>query len=89
MGRARPTVFPDPLAVRVLILGVYYVDLTTLVQLKLATRRFQDLADVVRLIEANNLDESLAERLHPSSRRDYLGCLEEISRDEVFNTRNG
>lgn len=49
----------------------------------------QDQADVVSLIRANNLDGTLADHLHPSLRRDYLGCLEEIRREEAFIARNG
>lgn len=71
------------------VLKVYYINLTTLIQLKLATRRSQDLADVVSLINAHLLDETIAERLHLSLRRDYFGCLEEIRREEAFIARNG
>ena len=58
-------------------LGLPYVNLVTLVELKLAARRWQDFADVVALIRGNDLDEEFAKRLHRSVRRDYLGCLDE------------
>jgi hypothetical protein len=66
---------------------VQVIDLPTLVQLKLAARRYQDLADVVNLIEFNELDESFEERLHASVRRDYIECLEEKRREEEYEAR--
>ena len=51
------------------------VDLATLIQLKLAARRTKDFADVEELIRFNNLNESFADRLHPSVKGDYLECL--------------
>ena len=56
---------------------------------KLAARRHQDFADVVNLIHFNGLDESFAERLHPSLRRDYIECLEEKRREDEYEARNG
>jgi cobalamin-dependent methionine synthase I len=63
------------------------VNLPTLVQLKLAARRYQDFADVVALIRANNLDEAFAEQLHTSVRQDYVECLEEKRREDEYETR--
>ena len=57
------------------------------IQLKLAARRHQDFADVVNLIHFNNLDESFADGLHPSVRRDYIECLEEKRRDDEYEAR--
>jgi hypothetical protein len=89
MGRPCPVRFPDPVRVREWIGRDYYVNLPTLIDLRLAARRFQGLADVVNLIRANSLNEDIAEHLHPSLRSDYLGCLEEIRREEAFIARNG
>jgi hypothetical protein len=51
-------------------------DLVTLIELKLHVRRFRDLADVIKLIRHNDLDESFSARLEPSSRPHYLECLD-------------
>lgn len=63
------------------------VDLPTLVQLKLAAGRYQDVADVVNLIRANQLDETFQEKLHPSARGDYVECLEEKRREDEYEAR--
>ena len=63
------------------------IDLTVLIELKLAARRHQDFADVVSLIRAHQLDESFADRLHPSVRSDYIECLEEKRREEEYEAR--
>ncbi len=86
-GLPGPIAFPDPADVSEIISNVRVVDLLTLVQLKLAARRFRDLADVVGLTRFNNLDESFADKLHPSLRGDYLGCLAEIRREDEFEAR--
>jgi hypothetical protein len=88
-GKPGPISYPDPEAVRERIKSVYYVDLVTLLQLKLAARRHQDFADVVSLISKHNLDESFADRLHPTLRRDYIECLEEKRREDDYLAREG
>ncbi len=88
-GQPGPIAFPDPTAVRQLINKVYYVDLPTLIQLKLAARRHQDFADVVSLIAAHDLDESYLERLDASLRSDFIECLEEKRREDEYEARNG
>jgi hypothetical protein len=86
-GKPGPIRFPDPLHVRQQINDVYYVDFSTLIQLKLAARRHQDFADVVNLIRVHNLDESFLVRLHPSLRQDFIECLEEKRREEEYEAR--
>ena len=44
---------------------------------------------MVNLISVHNLDESFADRLHPTLRRDYIECLEEKRREDEFIARNG
>src|SRR5262245_54531663 len=65
-GKPGPIAYPDPEMVREIIDDLQVIDLPTLVLLKLAARRYQDFADVVNLIRFNELDESFAEKLHPS-----------------------
>jgi hypothetical protein len=88
-GDAGPIPFPNPSEVREQIKKIYYIDLVTLVQLKLAARRHQDFADVVNLINVHNLDEAFLDRLHPSLHRDFIECLEEKRREDEYLERNG
>ncbi len=64
-----------------------HVNLPTLIQLKLAARRYRDFGDVVELIRQNELDESFAEQLHASVRRDYIECLGEKRREDEYELR--
>jgi hypothetical protein len=88
-GNPGPLAYPDPTQVSETIENVRIVDLVTLVQLKLAARRHRDFGDVVELIRFNQLDESFAERLHPSVRKDYIECLEEKRREDDYEEREG
>ena len=86
-GATGPIAFPEPASVAQEIDNLRVVDLPTLVQLKLAARRYQDFADVVGLIRENRLDESFGERLHLSVRTDYLLCLDEKRREDEYEAR--
>jgi hypothetical protein len=88
-GQPGPIAYPNPEEVSEKIGKLRVVDLPTLVQLKLAARRYQDFADVVALIRANGLDEAFAERLHPSVRGDFIECLEEKRREDEYEARQG
>ncbi len=83
-GAPGPIAFPDPAQVAQLIDAYRVVNLTTLIELKLAARRWRDFADVVELIRFNGLDESFAEKLHPSVRQNYVECIEEKRRDDEY-----
>jgi len=76
-GKPKPIVFPDPASFGVSEDGVRVVDLTTLIELKLASGmtgagRLQDLADVQRLAEVHHLGEDFAQRLNPYVRKKFL-----------------
>jgi hypothetical protein len=86
-GQPGPIAFPDPAAVSTTIEGWEVINLSVLVELKLAARRYQDFADVVSLIRAHQLEESFADRLHPSVRSDYIECLEEKRREDEYEAR--
>jgi hypothetical protein len=86
-GEPNPITYPDPGAVSQTIKNIRYIDLLNLIKMKLAIRRFRDLGDVVALINVHNLDESFAERLHPTLRHDYVECLEEKRREDEYLTR--
>jgi hypothetical protein len=86
-GKPGPIAFPDPAAVRETVEDYSVVNLPTLVQLKLAARRWRDFADVVELIRVHNLDESFLEKLHPAVHQDFIECLEEKRREDEYEAR--
>ena len=86
-GAAGPVAFPEPSAVAEEIDSLRVVNLPTLVELKLAARRYQDFADVVNLIRENTLDETFTALLHPSVHTDYLLCLDEKRREDEYEAR--
>ncbi len=86
-GAPGPIAFPDPQEVREQVKKIQYVNLVTLMQLKLAARRHQDFADVVSLIAVHNLDESFLGHLHPSLHQDFIECLEEKRREDEYLAR--
>jgi hypothetical protein len=86
-GKPGPIAFPDPALVSESIEGIQFVDLATLVQLKLAAKRYRDFGDVVELIRFNDLNEGFAERLLSSVRGDYIECLEEKRREDEYEAQ--
>jgi hypothetical protein len=86
-GKPGPIAYPDPTAVRERIENIDVVNLPTLIELKLAARRYQDFADVVSLIRVHQLDETFTDRLHASVRGDYIECLEEKRREDEYEAR--
>jgi hypothetical protein len=86
-GKPGPIAFPEPGKASEIIDGIRVVDLATLIQLKLAARRYRDFGDVVELIRFNDLDESFTNRLHPSLHRDYIECLEEKRREDEYEAQ--
>ncbi len=83
-GKPGPIAFPDPGQVSMEIDGQSVVDLRTLVELKLAARRWRDFADVVELIRFNHLDESFVKKLHAAVQKDFIECLEEKRREDAY-----
>jgi hypothetical protein len=88
-GTPGPIAFPNPAEVGTVIEKMRFLDLDTLVKLKLAARRFQDFADVVQMIRIHQLDETFADRLHPSLRQGFIECLEEKRREDDYLAREG
>lgn len=69
-GKEKPVSFPDPRAVSFSSGGVYYLNLPTLVELKLASGmtnagRLKDLSDVLELIKILNLPADFTDKLNP------------------------
>ncbi len=86
-GKPGPIAFPEPTSVQHTVNNLSYVNLKTLIELKLAAHRYQDFADVVNLIRANDLDESYLPQLHESVRNDFIECLEEKRREDEYEKR--
>jgi hypothetical protein len=86
-GKPGPIAFPDPADVSEVMKDLPVVNLKTLVELKLAARRYQDFADVVNLITSNDLDESYLDQIHASVHRDFIECLEEKRREDEYERR--
>lgn len=75
-GKPKPVSFPEPDQVAVDIDGVRYVNLPTLIELKLASGmtnpgRLRDLADVQELIRVLGLPGDFAEKLNPYVREKF------------------
>jgi hypothetical protein len=86
-GDPGPIAYPDPAAVSELIENASVVNLKTLIELKLAARRYKDFGDVVELIRIHNLDESFSAQLHPSLHGYFIECLEEMRRELEYERR--
>ena len=68
-GKPKPVAFPAPAAVSIERAGIHYVNLPTLIELKLASgmtnpERVKDLADVQELIKLLTLPADFAQQLH-------------------------
>lgn len=75
-GKPKPVAFPDPSEVGITADGIRYVNLPTLIELKLASGmtspgRLRDLADVIDLIKVIPLTAEFAQRLDPYVRDKY------------------
>ena len=82
-----PIAFPDP-AMLATQQGVFWLlPLPRLIELQLAAKTHRDFAEVVSLIQTHRLDESFLNQIHPSVHRDFIECLEEKRRDDVYEAR--
>jgi hypothetical protein len=75
-GKEKPVAFPDPRSVSIEKDGLRYLNLPTLVELKLASGmtnpgRMKDLSDVLELIKLLNLPASLSLQLNPYVREKF------------------
>lgn len=71
-------VLPNPIKVRKKISGVWYLNLTSLVDFKLASKRAHDIVDVETLIKVNDLDNSFAKLL--IHKKKFLNLMKKIGR---------
>ena len=83
--KPKPVSFPAPEAVSVMKDGVRYVNLETLVELKLASgmtapARLKDLADVQEMIKTLHLDSDFCSLLHPYVREKFTELRDAVIR---------
>lgn len=93
-GKPKPVAFPDPAKVAVEIDGIKYVNLPTLIDLKLASGmtnpgRLRDLADVQELIRVLNLPGDFAEKLNPFGRDRFLELMHAVRLDAGDESHGG
>jgi hypothetical protein len=84
-GLPKALAFPNPDDVATEFDGVRYINLPTLIGLKLASgmtggvSRMKDLADVVALIQSRQLPAEFADQLHPYAQAKFLELWEGLS----------
>lgn len=76
-GKPKPVTFPEPSDTSIVIDGISYLNLNSLLELKLASGmtnpgRIRDLADVQELIRTLELPEKRAEELNPFVREKFV-----------------
>ncbi|HEX4131113.1 MAG TPA: hypothetical protein VHZ24_13820 [Pirellulales bacterium] len=87
-GKPKPVAFPDPSNAAIAVDGIQYIDLPTLVELKLASgmssaHRGKDLTDVEEIIQALHLPADFGQNLN-----DYVrGKYQELWNKLRFNTK--
>lgn len=86
-GDPGPIAYPDPAAAGETVDRIVVLNLVQLIELKLAARRLKDFADVVELIRSNALTAAFVDNLHPSVRGDFLHCLDEREREDLYDAR--
>ncbi len=92
-GKKKPVSFPDPRTVSFEADGISYINLQSLVELKLASGmtnpgRLKDLSDVLELIKALDLSIDFAERLNPFVRGKFEELWKEARKRFVMTWRN-
>jgi Uncharacterised nucleotidyltransferase len=92
-GKQKPVSFPDPRTVSVETDGINYVNLPTLVELKLAsgmtnTGRLKDLSDVLELIKVLDLPMDFANQLAPFVRDKFNELWKQARKRYVTTWRN-
>jgi hypothetical protein len=83
-GKPKPVAFPDPATVGVEIDGIRYLNLETLIELKLASGmtnegRLKDLGDVQELIRTLQLGRDFGLRIHEYVRDKYYALWDAVA----------
>lgn len=86
-GKPKPVAFPDPKDVAVEIDGIRFLQLTTLIELKLSSGmtnagRLKDLADVQELIRVLKLPKTINEQLNPFVREQFIQLWSAVQADQ-------
>ncbi len=86
-GKPKPVAFPPPSAVAVEIDGIAYINLPTLIELKLASGmtnagRLRDLADAQELIRALRLPRELGQQLNPYVQERFAELWDGLTADD-------
>ena len=86
-GKPKPVAFPAPEGASVEIDGIRFANLTTLIELKLASGmtnpgRLRDLADVQELLRVLNLPQEYGDRLSPYVREKFAELWNAIADDD-------
>lgn len=68
-------IMPNPKVIRQKINGIWYASLPALISLKLQANRTQDIADVHKLIELNELDINFANQLSLNVQEKFKGLF--------------
>ncbi len=92
-GKQKPVAFPDPRNVSFDADGISYINLPTLVELKLASGmtnpgRLKDLSDVLELIKALDLSLDFANQLNPFVKSKFEELWKEARKRYVMIWRN-
>lgn len=87
-GKPKPVAFPEPTGSSVVIDGIRYLRLQTLIELKLASGmtnpgRIKDLADVQELIRVLKLTADFGAALNPFVRTKYLELREAVEQNPI------
>jgi len=83
-GKPKPVAFADPADVSVVIDGIRYLNLPTLVEMKLASGmtnvlRTKDIGDVVELIQVLKLPSDFVQKLNPYVREKYTELWQAVA----------
>lgn len=92
-GKAKPIAFPAPRDVSISVNGVSYVNLKTLIELKLASGmtnegRLKDLSDVLELIKVLDLPIDFANQLNPYVQSKFQDLWSKSRKRYVMTWRN-
>lgn len=95
-GKPKPVAFPNPEAVSIELDDIEYINLETMIELKLASGlsnkdRIKDLADVQKLIKILGLPEDIKDHLNPYVRSKYIelwNAVRKIKRRYIQIWRN-
>lgn len=92
-GKPKPVAFPEPTEASFEVDGIKYLNLTSLIELKLASGmtnagRLKDLADVIELIKVLDPPREFSQKLNPYVQPKFMELWENARRRFVMTWRN-